>query len=122
MRFDRDQYTVEELEAEGRSIRFRAWRDLLYVDRPVDPAYQRMHLFAPEAFFQGESVNDYTLSTAPLFMPNQVGGYMPGQPGEPGLRDGRPNTIFAALERGYVVAAPAIRGRTLGDEEGRSTG
>lgn len=110
MKFDSEQYTVEELQEGERTIRFRAYRDLVYVERPVDKAYQRMHLFAPECYYHGESRNGYDLHSAPIFMPNQVGGYMPGEPGEPAVLEGKPNTIFAALEHGYVVAAPPLLG------------
>ena len=94
------------------TIRYRQFADLLYADLPANAAYQRMQ-FMLGGFLRGESINGYTLATAPVFMPNQVGGYMPGEPAAPGETQegsGIPNTVFCALEHGYVVAAPAIRG------------
>lgn len=115
MFFDRNTYTVEETTLFGQTIRCRAWRNIPYVEKAVIPEYQQLNLFAPEALFAGESVNGYTLATAPVFVPNTVGGYMPGaldEPGEDRRHPGQANTIFQALHHGYVVAAPAIRGRS----------
>lgn len=116
MKFDPQNYTVETCALAGQEIRFRAFRNLVYVDKPVDPAFQQMNVFAPECYYEGGSINGYSLHTAPVFMPNSVGGYMPGpleEPGQDRHKDpGQPNSIFCALQHGYVVAAPAIRGRT----------
>lgn len=115
MIFRKDAYTVEEQTLFGQTIRFRAWRNILYVDQPIVPEYQQLNLFAPEALFEGERINGYTLATAPVFVPNTVGGYMPGaldEPQEDRRHPGQANTIFQALWHGYVVAAPAIRGRS----------
>ena len=74
-----------------------------------------MNLFVPAAYLEGKSVNGYTAQTAPIFLPNKVGGYMPGTADEPQEKDrmsGGPNAALVALSKGYVVAAPAIRGRT----------
>lgn len=125
MIFDKNDFQVETLTLEGETIRFRSWRNLVYVDKPVNAEYQQMNIFAPEAFFEGETINGYDASTAPVFMPNTVGGYMPGELDQPGFkRFGPPtiNSIFRALQHGYVVAAPAIRGRVQKDENGVYTG
>ena len=125
MNFDKNVYTVESLTVGDHTIRYRQFVDLLYADLPANAAYQRMHIYAPECFYEGESINGYTLATAPVFMPNQVGGYMPGEPAAPGETQegsGIPNTVFCALEHGYVVAAPAIRGRVQQDENKTYTG
>lgn len=76
MNFDKENYTVEELTLENETIRFRAYRNLIYVDKPVNEAYQQMNIFVPEIYFEGGSVNGYTLKTVPVFMPNSVGGYI----------------------------------------------
>lgn len=125
MKFDKNQYVTEELTLDKETIRFRAFRDLIYVEHPVNAEYQRMNLYVPEAYYESASINGYDLDTAPVFMPNLVGGYMPGTLEEPGYsRFGRrcPNSIFRALQHGYVVAVPAIRGRIQKDENGRFTG
>lgn len=125
MKFEQERYTIEEKTVGGRTIRFRAYRGLVYVEHPVDVTYQQMNLFVPEAYAQGGTINGYTAETAPVFVPNSVGGYMPGEleePGEQRFAPGQPNALFGALERGYVAVAPALRGRTLRDGQGRYTG
>lgn len=115
MTFDAEKYEVEEVTAGNQIVQFRAFRNILYVEHPVDEEYQRLNLFVPECYYTGQECSGYTLKTAPVFMPNQVGGYMPGELGEPGLdprRPGQPNAIFQALCHGYVVVVPSIRGRT----------
>ncbi len=123
MQFDAKKYKKERLSFAGETITFRAYQDLIYVDKPVDREYQKMNIFVPEVYYDGGKIDGYTLDTAPIFMPNTVGGYMPGPAGEPGYgQDGALNSIFRALMYGYVVAAPAIRGRVCQDEQGRYTG
>lgn len=131
MKFCGENYTVEEKTVAGETLICRAWRNRVYADRPVNPEFQQMNIFAPEAYFQKTdvSIGGYTKETAPVFVPNTVGGYMPGPLAEPGpdpyrSREGKevPNTIFRALQHGYIVAAPAIRGRVQKDESGRYTG
>ena len=105
---------TEEIRIGSDSIRYRAWRGLSYCDHPKDEI-QRMNIFVPEALFSGETIHGYSLHTAPVFMPNTVGGYMPGPAGEPGMdMMGKPNAAAFALQRGYVVACAGIRGRTTG--------
>lgn len=121
---------VETCREGTLEVKFLAFREVPYVTRPVCPEYQRMNIFIPDAYRpaayrDGGMVNGYTRKTAPIFMPNTVGGYMPGPLDEPGLaRFGPmvPNSIFHALCRGYVVAAPALRGRTLQDKDGAYVG
>ncbi len=91
MNFDKNAYTVESLTVGVHTIRYRQFADLLYADLPANAAYQRMHLCSG-GFLRGESINGYTLATAPVFMPNQVGGYMPGEPAAPGKRRKAPGS------------------------------
>lgn len=126
LQFNPDQFSVEEKTLEGRTVRYRAFRDIPYAARPVNPEFQKLHVFAPEAYYDGESINGYTLETAPIFVPNTVGGYMPGPLDEPGpsrfSSKHEPNSIFEGLLHGYVVVAPAIRGRVQQGEDGRYNG
>lgn len=125
MKFEKENYKIEELTLENETIRFRSFRNLIYVEHPVNKDYQQMNIFAPESYYKGKEINGYTLETAPVFMPNTVGGYMPGKLDEPGyhkFEKGKINSIFRALQHGYVVAAPAIRGRVQKDEEGKYNG
>lgn len=112
--FDEQHYTVRTCSMEGRDITYRAYEGLEYCERPVD-GIQKMNLFVPESYYQGKILNGYGLKTAPIFMPNTVGGYMPGPADGPGAdRHGHPNSIFEALRHGYVVASAGVRGRTSG--------
>ena len=101
--------------AGNKLVTFRSWLDIPYVEKPSEPDYQRLNIYVPEEYFNGESVNGYTAKTAPIFLPNGVGGYMPGKQFIPAndSRHGTPNASLYALSRGYVVVTPAIRGRTL---------
>ncbi|MBQ7592892.1 MAG: hypothetical protein IJU48_00900 [Synergistaceae bacterium] len=105
----------QTLLAGNKLVTFRSWLDIPYVNNPVEPDYQRLNIYVPEEYFHGESVNGYTAKTAPIMMPNGVGGYMPGKQFIPAndSRHGTPNVALYALSKGYVVITPAIRGRTL---------
>ncbi len=113
--FDPKNYIVKECVLAGKQLTYCAFEGISYCAKPVDDI-QKMNLFVPEAFYHGETVGMYTLKTAPIFILNSVGGYMPGFAGEPGMNErlGRPNAIFEALHHGYVVVSPGIRGRSLG--------
>lgn len=126
MRFNKEDFKVEKIKVGSEEIEIRSFRNRVYVEKPVCEEFQQMNVFAPEAYYQGESINGYSLHTAPIFMPNMVGGYMPGGLGEPsGMpwdKEGMPNTMFRALQHGYVVITPAIRGRGLQNEAGEYIG
>lgn len=114
LEFDFAAGIKDSFEACGRSIRFYAWKGIPYCENPLDPI-QTLNLFMPASYAEGVTINGYTKETAPIFLPNAVGGYMPGPADEPGLtRHGEPNAIFCALEHGYVVASGGVRGRTSG--------
>jgi hypothetical protein len=143
----------------GRSLAVRAWTGLPTVARPLEADYQQLNLYIPEAYLRGERIGRHTARSAPIFLPNQVGGYMPAKPGTPdaqrmappatapaasataqrasatpagvasgpagashGAPSSGPSTIAQALARGYVVAAPGARGRTLRTADGRWSG
>ncbi len=105
----------QTLLAGDKLVTFRSWLDIPYVKNPVEPEYQRLNIYVPEEYFHGESINGYTAKTAPILMPNGVGGYMPGKQFIPAndSRRGTPDVALYALSKGYVVISPAIRGRTL---------
>lgn len=98
----------------------RVWKDVPYCALPVD-VIQRLHLYAPASFFEGGAINGYALNTAPIFLPNRVGGYMPGEPAEAGFdQNGHPNTVLQALMHGYVVMCAGIRGRNTKNSAGKA--
>ena len=115
LRLNTNDYEVCEFEYEGRSIRYRAFRNIRYCLNPMDEI-QKLNIFVPEAYYHGESIGIYDKDTAPYFMPNTVGGYMPGPCEEPGIeeRHGRLNSLFLALEHGYIAVSAGVRGRTSG--------
>lgn len=125
LRLDQNDYTVDTMKYKGESIVFRSYEQKVYVAHPVDTTYQSMNIYVPEGYYEGKSINGYTAKTAPVFVPNTIGGYMPGKAGEPLEQDprtGEPNAILAALAHGYVVASPGARGRTNVDGNGNYTG
>lgn len=114
----------ESLTLDKAQVPYYAYRNIVYVAHPKNADYEKLNLFVPAAYLEGKTVNGYTAKTAPIFLPNNVGGYMPGQAGDPSDKshsDG-PNTILVALSKGYVVASPAIRGRTTTDANGTYVG
>jgi len=124
---DPGRYTTQTVEADGRRVVVRAYEGLPVVARPVEPEYQALNLYVPEAYFRGERVGRYDAASAPIFLPNSIGGYMPARPATPTQRMGpRPasgaGAMATALARGFVVAAPGARGRTLHAADGRWTG
>lgn len=140
--FNPERYTRLDIAVNGQTLAVRAYEALPTVTRPVEPEYQTLNLYIPEAYFKGERVGRYSAQTAPIFLPNQVGGYMPAKPGTPAGRMGPPpglpagappatapfatashvSAIALALSRGYVVASPGARGRTLRAADGTWTG
>ena len=117
--FDSDKFTEKTLKLGDQAITCRAYEGIVYVSSPVDIKYQTMNFYVPAKYYEDGTIGSYTAETAPVFFPNTVGGYMPGAPGTADLNPGdRPNAIAMALSKGYVVAAPGARGRTLKDEKG----
>lgn len=112
--FDNTGYKIKTCRIEERSITYRAFEGLDYCANPLS-TIQKLNIFVPEKYFTEEAKDAYRLTTAPIFMPNTVGGYMPGPADGPGQdRFGFPNAIFEALDHGYVVASAGVRGRTSG--------
>lgn len=126
---DLTRYATQEISVGGQTIRVRAYEGLPTVAKAVEPGYQALNLYIPEAYFQGGSIEGFTARTAPIFLPNGVGGYMPAKPGTltnrmpgPPGQAPAPSASAMALARGFVVAAPGARGRTLQAADGRWTG
>lgn len=114
--FDPTAYTTKHCTLAGSTVRYRAFENIVYCAAPVDPI-QKLNLYVPEDYYNGARHNGYTLHTAPIFVPNTVGGYLPGPADCPGLdRFGRPNAAFRALEHGYIVVCIGVRGRTSGHQ------
>ncbi|WP_308554883.1 subtype B tannase [uncultured Lactobacillus sp.] len=116
-------YKDQQFTDHGKSFLYRAYMNIPYVERPVSDI-QKLNIFIPLAYFQDVSINGYTKETAPIFMPNTVGGYMPGPRDFPENKTFPNNseTIKKALEHGYVVVSAGLRGRTLKDKNGINIG
>jgi len=78
--FNSKNYTTQKLTLDGKTFKVRAYENIVYVKNPVDTAYQKMNIYIPEEYYHGKSINGYTAATAPIFFPNQIGGYMPATP------------------------------------------
>jgi hypothetical protein len=104
-----EKYSAITVTAGSTSLKCRAFEGLVYAAKPVDPRNESINIYVPEAYFEGKEVAGWSAKTAPIFFPNQVGGYMPSTPSGPGARWGG-NAISAALANGYVVAVPGTRG------------
>lgn len=104
-----------EAEVNGEKIQFRAFERIVYVNNPIDPEYQTINLYVPEAYYNEGEINGYKADTAPIFLSNSIGGYMPAKAADYDKkgRDGSPSSILVALSKGYVVASVGARGRTL---------
>lgn len=122
--FSNQKYSVKTVTVDGITVKYRAFEKIVYVGNPVDTEYQIMNFFVPEEYYEGKIINGYSMTNAPIFLPNKVGGYMPGKPGEPGTGMGGKgaNAELVALTKGYIVASPGARGRTLQNSLGENTG
>ncbi|WP_439259434.1 subtype B tannase [Lonepinella sp. BR2930] len=113
--FNDKNYTTATTEVNGKKITYRAYEKIVYVANPVEPEYQTLNFYVPEEYYQNGEINGYNAKTAPIFLPNAIGGYMPAiaaAASQSGM-GGKTSTILTALERGYVVASVGARGRTL---------
>ncbi|RXQ91010.1 alpha/beta hydrolase [Ancylomarina salipaludis] len=139
LRIDIANYKIEELSYNGKEFKVRAYQGIIYVKKTVDSIFHSMNIYIPEEYFNGKSINGYTAETAPIFYPNQVGGYMPAEPASttgtkfmPPLNGNIPmnpqelkereNTVIVALSHGYVVASAGARGRTNKNTDGKYFG
>ena len=120
--FDAKNYESMSTTVDNKEIKYRAFEYIPYVANPIDIDQQYMNIYVPEEYFNNGTVNGYNTQTAPIFMPNSVGGYMPSQAMTPKVENGKPNSVLYALSRGYVVASPATRGRTNKASDGNFIG
>lgn len=120
--FDAKNYESMSTTVDNKEIKYRAFEYIPYVANPIDIDQQYMNIYVPEEYFNNGTVNGYNTQTAPIFMPNAVGGYMPSQAMTPKVENGKSNSVLYALSRGYVVASPATRGRTNKASDGNFIG
>ena len=120
--FDAKNYESMSTTVDNKEIKYRAFEYIPYVANPIDIDQQYMNIYIPEEYFNNGTINGYNTQTAPIFMPNAVGGYMPSQAMTPKMENGKPNSVLYALSRGYVVASPSTRGRTNKASDGNFIG
>ena len=120
--FDINNYESMTGTVDNKEIKYRAFEYIPYVSNPIDIDQQYINIYIPEEYFNNGTINGYNTQTAPIFMPNNVGGYMPSQPMAPKVENNKPNSALYALSRGYVVASPATRGRTNKASDGNFIG
>ena len=114
--FDKNAYETKTLKVAGVTLAFRAYEGICYVEHPQAPMLQVMNIYVPEC-------SPYREGSLPIFMHNTVGGYMPGKSAEPELMEnGEGNSLVKALLRGYMVAAPGLRGRGMKNDKGEAIG
>ena len=114
LKFDFSIGVEKTLTYNGCAIKFIAYEYIPYVTDPASEI-QKLSVYIPAEYLHGGMINGYATKTAPIFLPNGVGGYMPGRILEPVENDkmtGGANASLVALSRGLVVVSPAIRGRT----------
>ncbi|WP_327665413.1 subtype B tannase [Streptomyces sp. NBC_00498] len=137
--FDTDAYTelttTVTTDDGDKEVKYRFWKAITYVAKPVDEKYQSLNVSVPVEI-DGKAID---ASDAPILFANSVGGYMPssvadadgvgggGMPGgggggggggTPGGGGAMNANQLLALAAGYVVVEPGARGRTLKDDDG----
>ena len=114
--FDRKAYEVKTLSFGNQELVYRAYEGIPYVEHPEAPDIQVMNIYVPEN-------SSYAEGKMPIFLPNTVGGYLPGTADKPRIwENGEGNSVVQALLRGYMVAAPGLRGRGMKDHKGENIG
>lgn len=112
--FNADRGKKGEITVNGEKVPYRAFENISYLSKPVEPDYQTMHIYIPEAYFADETSNGYDKNTAPIFFPNAIGGYLAAKAQKiDESRGGEASAAQLALAKGYVVAAVGARGRNL---------
>jgi hypothetical protein len=81
--FDPKKFTIETVTVKDCQVAYRAHEGIVYVANPVEAPYQSLNFYVPVEYYEGKSVGGYTAETALIFLPNSVGGYMPGKSGNP---------------------------------------
>lgn len=77
--FDKSNYEIKTIKINEQEIKIRAYEDIVYVKNPVDIEYQTLNFYVPEDYFELKKINGFDLNSAPIFLPNKVGGYMPSK-------------------------------------------
>ena len=69
--FSKQTGRTQTAEVNGQTITFRAYENIVYVQKPVDTQYQTLNIYIPEAYFQQGKINGFNAQTAPIFSPTK---------------------------------------------------
>ena len=101
LRFDPENYRLDSITMpQGNIVEFKAYEGIFYVSNVEDSAYQCLNIYVP-VDLKGRKDKDI-----PVFMRNNVGGYMASPAGRPSATD----ASGRALAEGYVLCIPGARG------------
>jgi hypothetical protein len=102
LRFDPNQGFEEQTMTflDGQTIKYRAYENIYYVANVVDPEYQFLNIYVPEAAYNDKK-------TAPIFLKTNVGGYMASKASPSRMVT---DASGRALQEGYVVVISGSRG------------
>lgn len=84
-----NQYTTHKIVVDGKTIKVRAFENVIYAVNPFDKAHLSMNIYIPESYFHHKKVGAYSAQTAPIFMP--------------ALANIGQRSVQSALAKGYVV-------------------
>ncbi len=124
--FDPQPYTVKTTTVDDQTIRYRAFKGIVYVSDPVDSGDESMDLFVPEDYYEGKVIGGYSVDSAPIFFTNAVGGYMPTEPSESDIESNPSSGMSVGLIAGAFAnttispvdvvsgASPAVPGGFCG--------
>jgi hypothetical protein len=102
LRFDADTRVPLEKTLtfdDGTRLAYRSYEKIFYVSNIEDSAYQYLNMYVPESAYTDNG-------NTPIFLKNNVGGYMAGRITEPSAGD----VTGFALREGYIVVVPGARG------------
>ncbi|WP_225428724.1 subtype B tannase [Levilactobacillus suantsaiihabitans] len=106
LKLNTKKYTTKTITVNKQKIKVRCYTNLVYVSKPVNTKYQSMNIYVPEKYFHNKKINGYSKSTAPIFMPNNIGGYMAGTAG----------TLTAGAMSGGAPAGNKLSGKMQGSK------
>ncbi|CAK8053805.1 subtype B tannase [Eupransor demetentiae] len=115
--FSKLKYKTKTLTINNKKVKVREYTNVVYTAKPVDTKYESMNIYIPEAYFQNKKINGYTKDTAPIFMPNTVGGYMSATAAT--IDHGNTPSPNAGQKKSQ---APAGNGANLNQNGGASSG
>lgn len=81
LNFDTNNFSLKTISFKTKILKVKAYENIVYVSNPFDTIYQKINIYILEKYFRDKIINGYNELDAPIFLPNQIGGYMPARPG-----------------------------------------